>query len=236
MSDSAVAGLESGREALRRFLAGDDELTTMLTKVALVATETVPGADIASITLVRDGTPATPVFTDKTALELDEMQYAIGDGPCLAAIRHMGVEQVHMESDSRWPDFTSAATAKGVTATVSAPLVEGEAAVGALNLYSKTVDVFGRDAQETASLLADQLGVAAARATMLAEGFELAQQLKQAIESRAAIEQAKGIIMAQSNVGPDEAFEILRRSSQRQNRKLRAIAEEKVAKYETHNG
>jgi AmiR/NasT family two-component response regulator len=53
------------------------------------------------------------------------------------------------------------------------------------------------------------------------------QQL--ALASRAKIEQAKGIIMAGSHCGADQAFEILRRASQRENLKLRDIAHAIVA-------
>jgi hypothetical protein len=57
------------------------------------------------------------------------------------------------------------------------------------------------------------------------------EQLREALESRLAIGEAKGIIMANSSCGPDEAFDILRRASQRQNVKLRDLAVEMVAKH-----
>jgi GAF domain-containing protein len=234
MSDS-IPGLDAGREALRRFLVGDDTLTTMLTKVARIATEIVPGVDFASITMVRDGTPTTPVFTDDVALALDETQYELGDGPCLAAIRHRGVETFAATSDDRWPAFAAAAQDAAVIGVLSAALVNEEVAVGGLNMYSKTTETFDQAARETASLFADQLGVAAAKAAEYAESYQLAEQLQQALEFRAAIEQAKGILMAQSRIGPDEAFGILVRASQHQNRKLRAIAAEIVERYTRGN-
>jgi GAF domain-containing protein len=224
-------GLDAGREALRRFLVGDDDLSTMLTKVALLATEAVPGGSFGSITMLRDGTPTTPVFTDKVALVLDESQYALGDGPCLAAIRHCGVETFDTTSASRWLPFAAAARKVGVVGVLSAPLVSGEVAVGGVNIYSKSTETFDDEAVETASLFADQLGVAAAKASKYAESYELAEQLQRALESRAVIEQAKGIIMSQSKIGATEAFTILVRASQNQNRKLRAIATEIVERY-----
>jgi GAF domain-containing protein len=224
-------GLERGREALRRFLAGEDDLQGMLSKIALLAGDTVPACDLASITLMREGKATTPVFTDKPALDLDETQYRLGDGPCLAAIRHQGVEQVSIASDGRWPQFAAAASARGIVGVLSAPLVDEGTAIGGLNLYSKTTARFGDDAVEAASLFADQLGVAAARATVLAESYELATHLRIALESRGVIDQAKGILMEQRKVGPDEAFRVLQETSQRENRKLRAIAEEMVGRY-----
>ncbi|HEX2046665.1 MAG TPA: ANTAR domain-containing protein [Acidimicrobiales bacterium] len=230
MSDSPLAGLENGREALRRFLAGEDDLNGMLTKITLMATETVPGCDLASITLLRRGEPRTPVFTGKTALALDETQYRFGYGPCLAAISQRGVECVDVATDTRWPAFADAASEAGVRACLSVPLADDHTVLGALNLYSTTDTGFDENAREVACLFADQLGLAAANATAYAEAYELAQQLQQAMESRAVIEQAKGILMAAQGCDADEAFQILVRASQNQNRKLRAVATEIVAR------
>ncbi len=231
MSEFSQAGLDAGREALRRFLAGEDDLAAMQTKIALIATETIPSCDVASITMVRGGKPSTPAFTGKTALLLDETQYKLGDGPCLAAIRHRGIEHVITGSDDRWPAFAAAASDHGVLAALSIPLGNEEAVMGALNLYSQTEAEYDAAARDVACRFADQLGVAAASATLYAESYELAQQLRQAMESRAVIEQAKGILMAAQRCGPDTAFDILVRASQNQNRKLRAIAAEIVDRY-----
>lgn len=231
MTDFPQTGLDAGREALRRFLAGEDDLTAMHTKIALIATETVPGCDMASITMLRGGKPATPAFTDKTALLLDETQYQLGDGPCLSAIRHRGVEHVSSKSDDRWPAFVSAASDHGVLATMSVPLGNDEAVMGALNLYSETATEYDSAARDVACGFADQLGVAVATATLYMESYELSRQLQQAMESRAVIEQAKGILMAAQRCTPDAAFNILVRASQNQNRKLRAIAAEIVDRF-----
>jgi GAF domain-containing protein len=237
MAEIPQRGLDTGREALRRFLVGDDDLGVMLTKITMIATETVAGCDIASITMMPDGgTPRTAVFTDKLALALDEKQYEFDTGPCLSAIRHRGVEHSSTATEDRWPAFSVAAAEVGVLATLSAPLVHGESAVGGLNLYSHSVETYDDDARETASLFADQLGVAAANATIYAEGYELAQQLLQAMESRAVIEQAKGILMAAEHCTPEEAFDMLRRASQGQNRKLRTIATDIVERYSRGGG
>jgi GAF domain-containing protein len=231
VTDSPQSGLDAGREALRQFLAGEDDLAAMHTKIAMIATETVPGCDIASITTVRRGKPTTPAFTDKKALLLDETQYELGDGPCLAAIRHRGLEHVSTASDDRWPAFVSVASGHGVLATMSVPLGNDEAVMGALNLYSETRAEYDAAARDVACLFADQLGVAVATATLYMESYELSRQLQQAMESRAVIEQAKGILMAAQRCTPDAAFNILVRASQNQNRKLRAIAAEIVDRY-----
>lgn len=134
-------------------------------------------------------------------------------------------------SDDRWPAFVSAASEHGVLATMSIPLGNDEAVMGALNLYSETEASYDEAARAVACGFADQLGVAVASATLYSESYELARQLQQAMESRAVIEQAKGILMGAQRCTPDAAFNILVRASQNQNRKLRAIASEIVDRY-----
>jgi GAF domain-containing protein len=225
-------GLDSGREALRRFLTGDDTMQTMLTTLARIAVDSVPGTTMGSITIMTRTRPMTPVHTDDRALALDEAQYANGLGPCLAAIEHRGIERASIAScEEIWPAFTAAAREHGVRSVLSTPILAGEAAVGGLNLYSMTVPNFSDDGVRSAALFADQMGVAAARALLYAEGYELAQQLQVAMESRAVIEQAKGILIGEQRVSPQEAFDILRMASQRENRKVRAIAAEIVERH-----
>jgi GAF domain-containing protein len=231
VTEQRPEGVAAGSDALRRFLAGEESLSSMLSTITGIATQTVPGCDAATITLLRDGGPSTPSYTSETARLLDETQYKFGDGPCLTAIRHRGIEHAATAAAGKWPEFQVEAARLGVLATLSVPLGNHETVLGALNMYSETTADYSEDARHTATLFADQLGVAAAQVTVYAAGYELAQQLREAMESRATIEQAKGILMAAQRCGPDEAFDILVRASQNQNRKLRAIADGIVKGY-----
>lgn len=204
-----------------------------LGKITLIAAETIPGVEAASITMVTAGGPKTPAYSDKVAFDLDQVQYDSGDGPCLGAIRQQGVEHTTTtEPDSeRWPTFSSAARARGVQAVLSAPLIDREVAKGALNLYSQSG--YEPEAWEVASLFADQLGIAAVNATLYLEGSLMAGQLQTAMESRAVIEQAKGILMRAQLCDAESAFEILKKASQHRNEKLRDIASDIVHRYTT---
>jgi hypothetical protein len=55
------------------------------------------------------------------------------------------------------------------------------------------------------------------------------QRLRQALSSRGVIGVAKGLLMATSNIGEDEAFAMLVRASQHQNVKLRVICERLIS-------
>jgi GAF domain-containing protein len=223
------SGIAEGREALFRFLTGADDLTSMLTKITLIAAETIPGADAITITMMRKGEPTTPAFTEKRVLDLDLKQYELGDGPCLSAIRHQGVEQIQTDTDDRFPVFSAAARHRGIASVLSAPMMQDDEAKGALNVYSESE--FADGAGALASLFADQVGIAAINTTLYVEGTKMADQLQEALASRAEIEQAKGILMNAERCGPERAFAILKRASQGQNRKLRVIAAEIVQRY-----
>src|SRR3954454_6601618 len=121
----------------------EESLDANLHQVAALAVRNVPGADFAGITLMRDGRPTTAVFTDQASPEIDSAQYESGEGPCLDAFRHNAmftVDDTRMET--RWPKFAKAAADHGVLSTLSLPLTAGPGAIGALNLYSRTVKGF----------------------------------------------------------------------------------------------
>jgi AmiR/NasT family two-component response regulator len=86
------------------------------------------------------------------------------------------------------------------------------------------------DFEDDAQLFAAEAAVALANAQAYWEQASLAAGLRDAMTSRATIEQAKGVIMATAGVGPDEAFDLLRQQSQHENRKLRDLAADLVAR------
>lgn len=112
---------------------------------------------------------------------------------------------------------------------MSLPLQVGDRTTRALNLYfnrKRGTQGFGADAART---LARQAGAVLANAAALI-GAELTNQhLEEALASRDLIGQAKGILMAREGIDADAAFDILRRASQRTDRKLRDIAAEVVS-------
>jgi len=77
-------------------------------------------------------------------------------------------------------------------------------------------------------MFATQASVALANAQLYDSAYRMTQQLQEALTSRARIDQAKGILMARNGVSADEAFEMLRTTSQNENRKLREVAQELV--------
>ncbi len=224
-SDALTQSLTS----LSRFFVGDATLQEALDRVAGLACQTVSGADMAGITMLVEGRPRTAVFTDEMAPDIDAAQYETGIGPCLDAFRHQRVFRIDStEKDDRWPPFSEAAAAHGVKSTLSVPLVANHEGVGALNLYSRQEAAFSEEDEHVAQTFAAQAGIALANAQAYWDAYQLSQNLSEAMKSRATIEQAKGILMGARRCDGDEAFQILVRASQRENRKLREVAEQIV--------
>ncbi len=229
MSDYADA-VNEGLSALSTFVVGRSTLGETLDKVADLACQTVRGTDMVGLTMLKDGRPATAVFTDPMSPELDQAQYDSGKGPCLDAFRHGRTYRIESTaSDANWPEFSRAAGAKGIMSTLSLPLIVEDRSLGALNLYSRAEASFGDEEAQVGMAFATQAAVAMANAQAYWEAKEVADQLGEAMKSRAVIEQAKGILMAAQGCTPDQAFDLLVKASQRSNRKLRDIAIEIVS-------
>lgn len=196
-----------------------------LHRVSELAEQAVSPAVMIGLTMLVEEKPATAVFTDPLAPEIDEVQYTSGRGPCLDAFRTQEVLVIHCtEHDERWPEFGEVAAKHGILSTMSLPMVAAGRAVGAMNFYARTDDAFGEREVEAGSKFAEQAAIVLANADAYWTAQSLSENLNEAMQSRAVIEQAKGILMAQSGLSADEAFDLLRRASQRENRKLRDVA------------
>lgn len=217
--------------ALARFFVGDGTLHETLSRVAHHAEEAVPAAAMTGLTMLVEGRARTAVFTDDAAPEIDSAQYETGIGPCLDSFRHRQIFRIDdTVKDDRWPPFSEAAAAFGIRSTLSIPLVANHEGLGALNFYSKIPNGFSEEDEAVASQFGVQAAIVLANAQAYWDAHLLSQNLATAMQSRAVIEQAKGMLMGAQRCSADEAFQILVRASQRENRKLREIAEEIVSR------
>ncbi|AXB48440.1 transcriptional regulator [Amycolatopsis albispora] len=211
-------------ENLARVLDHEEDLDTILDRLCRQAVHAVPGADMASVTLLSDAGPRTAATTVARAGEIDEAQYRAGEGPCLEAARSGQVERVSVaEARSRWPGF--AAAVAGVAGYLSAPLFVDEECHGSLNLYGTRHHGFRELDAALLELYTTAAEAALRNARRFFESRRRAEQLREALASRAVIEQAKGIIMGARRVSADEAFALLVARSQRDNVKVRDLAQ-----------
>jgi GAF domain-containing protein len=216
---------------LSRFLVADVPIGEILLQVAQTTVDAMPGTEMAGITMgAEDGSPTTGVFTDERSPEIDSAQYNSGNGPCLDAWRLKKVVRItDLAAATQYPEFSKVSQEYGVLSTLSLPLVAADRGIGALNLYAKSVDAFSDADEQIGMELATAAAIVLANASAYWTAYELSQNLNQAMKSRAVIEQAKGMLMARSeSLSPDGAFELLRKASQRENVKLREIAQRVV--------
>ncbi len=210
--------------------AAEARLNRLLNLILETAVE-VLGFDAATVSARHGKDVATVGATDQRMIALDDAQYESGEGPCLTVLEPH--DPIALEDaaavDDRWEHFARTAGHLGVHSTLSIHLpMDSEGVAASLNLYSKQRLELD-DAQVRAAtpfaeqLAAAMLGVEANRATA-----QLARDMAEAMRSRAVIEQAKGIIMADERIDADEAFKRLAGLSQQSNMKLRDVAREIV--------
>ncbi|MEC3977107.1 GAF and ANTAR domain-containing protein [Amycolatopsis sp. H20-H5] len=216
---------------LTRTLLDASSVAGMLNRVVAAAELIVPGADLVSVTLRGpDGTFYTPAETAPEASEIDQLQYAALEGPCLDAARMSGPGHArcdNLATTATWPTFGPAAAAHGygsLLATTLLPDSRPPQLSGALNLYSRREQGFGDQDQDLALLLSTLASLALASTQAVTTAALRQVQLRQAIDTRDVIGQAKGILMNRRKITADEAFDVLRRTSQDLNVKLADLA------------
>jgi GAF domain-containing protein len=206
---------------LARSLQAEHDTTTMLSGLVAAAVTQVPGADEASISVVEARRrivaqlPLSPL-----AGQLDTLQTEVGEGPCLDAVFEQRVVRVpDLTDETRWPRFADRAAAAGVGSMLSFQLwVEGDN-LGALNLYARRPYAFDEESEQIGLLFVSHAAVAMADA-------RTQDQLRQAVDARDLIGQAKGILMERYDIDSIRAFALLVQTSQHTNKKLRDVAAE----------
>jgi hypothetical protein len=209
-------------------LYGADSFDEVLLRIAEAAVSTIAGCRMATVTLCERSGYRTAASTDPAATAVDQAQYQSHEGPCLDAV---DAPIVYAQSfpDERWPTLASRPTESGVQSALSYRLTAAssgtaDSAGGSLNSYGVIPDAFSDAAQEIGLILAAHASVAARAVDERSTLERLGRDLQQVLLSRDVIGQAKGILMERLDITPEDAFDLLRRSSQNLNVKLRDVA------------
>lgn len=222
--------LTSALMRLTAVLGGADDLHTILVQAALVVRDAFDDDTAVSITI---GSPLDPVAIGTTstglAQRIDGAQVMAGEGPSVSAYdTDATVVSEDLSSDGRWPALARHLPA-GAGAAVAVPLAGDVSDVtGVLVVYPPTGRV-APDAAQVTGLFAATVAALVAEFGAKTELANLAADLRHAMESRAVIEQAKGIVMADRRCGDEEAFAHLVRLSSTTHVKLRDVARSIVA-------
>jgi GAF domain-containing protein len=234
-SASGPLDLTSAYVELQRVLIQSPDTAKLLDRIAALASDVTTPPSSCGITLSREGQVSTVAYSSTLAMRADEVQYATNQGPCLHSMRSgQVVHVVDLATDSRWPAYRLEAMALGVRGSVSIPLVVEGKPVGTLNIYTDTDREFSETDIANVRAFADQASASLTLVFRHSEQMALEEQLRNALSTRAVIDQALGIIMAQQRCNSTEAFAVLRKASQDRNVKVAVIASELILKVTGH--
>jgi GAF domain-containing protein len=218
--DDAVMHVAEMFGEVARSLAAHEDLQTTLEKIVLLAVEHLESCEYAGISFVEGRRITSPASSDEVPRIVDAIQTEVDEGPCLDAIKEHEVFLTgDLKGEERWPRFSHRAHAEtGIQSILSLRLFLEEQTMGALNLYSSEPDAFDQSDEALGSVFA-------AHAAVALSNVRREHDLERKAESRDVIGKAIGILMARSAVGEGEAFDMLRRASQRLNTKLVQVAD-----------
>ncbi len=223
--------LTASLHGLSGLLGGHRPLEDTLVKVAGFAVHAIPGAEGAGLTLLEQDRPQTVVATSEFVRDVDDVQYRLGEGPCVSAVAEARTfTSGNLGGEPQWPRFGPRVGRLGVHSALSLPLLLQDRVVGALNIYAHPKGTFDTTAVRLGEAFASQAAGSVYNAQLLARAERLVAQLQRALTSRATIDQAMGVVMSRSGVSEAEAFQRLRTLSQARSMKLADVARELVDK------
>ncbi len=216
-------------EELGRISFAEHSLESLIQTVTDLAARVIPVDPATSVTIVSQGTPRTVAWSDERAAELDRVQYSLGGGPCLtAAGEGRTAEVLDTRTEQRWPEFAQRASELGFQSVLSVPLPVQERVSGGLNVYARRSHGADERNRELATRFASYAVVPVSNMYLYTSAVERVGHLEAALDSRAVIDQAKGILMERYRLTADQAFQALARMSMETNTKVRDVAERMV--------
>lgn len=216
-----------------RLLEGDNQQDRVLCRLAQLAVRVVPACDHAGIAIGGTVPAASVAVTDDRVARCHDVQFDDGDGPVIDTLIHQEPRRVDdARTERRWPRFSAVAIEQGLLSCLAVPVRIGGQPAGALALYGATSRGFVGASHDIALLYAAQGGTALSNAALYKASCDMIHNLHAALESRAVIEQAKGVLMARHSCTSETAWDLLRRQSQSSNTKLREVAARIVADVE----
>jgi GAF domain-containing protein len=203
-----------------------------LESIVHAAQLSLPGFDHVGVSTVdRQGNITTRAQTGELVKQLDDLQYSLGEGPCVDSLREAYVvEAPDIKHDQRWPRYVPAAVDRGLLSQLAVKLyLDEEGTLGGLNIYSTRSKDIDPEAVAAADLFATHAALALGKVRELSN-------LNHALASRETIGKAIGVIMAKYDLDEQAAFGFLARLSSHANIKVRELATQILREHEEELG
>jgi len=193
-------------------LVDDFDLIEFLHRVTSHTTELVKVAAAGLLLADHRGHLQFMAASSDEARLLELFQVQTEEGPCQDAF-HSGVATVNADLSAardRWPTFAPRAVAAGYRSVHALPLRLRTNVIGALNLFGADTGGLASEDLKIIQALADVATIAILQERAISRGEVLTEQLQSALNSRIAIEQAKGVVAQLYDLDVDEAFGVIR--------------------------
>jgi GAF domain-containing protein len=211
--------------SIARILLAPSTVDETLQRIVDLSAQAITNCDEAGLCrtqlLAGHPTPTSPV-----AAQLDALQTALEEGPCVDALAGADSVYVHdLDGDGTWREFGVQAVAMGMRSVLAYRLFAGTDTFGALQLYARLPGAFNVTDRAQGLIFAAHAGLALSLAQTQEEERGRSDNLQVALMSREIIGQAQGILMERERITAEQAFDLLRRASQDLNIKLREVAQ-----------
>ena len=204
-----------------------------LSRIVTLASQTVSECEAAGILVAEPAGMATAAASAPVVAELHALQVEAQEGPCFdAVVNQVSFYATDLATDVQWPTFSEGAMRLGIRSVLAYPVVTGDRR-SALNLYAAMPAAFGASDRARGLLLSVFAGVAIGAAEEHERADAREANVRAALRTRELIGQAQGILMERERITADQAFALLRDSSQHLNVKLREVAQTLVETGET---
>ena len=208
-----------------------DGLAAFLQRLCAAAVRALSASGAGLSVMIEDGSRGLTTASDPVTARAEDLQFVLGEGPCIEAFtarRPVLVPDLGDGARGRWPGYAPAAYDVGVRAVFAFPLQAGAARLGVLDVFR------ARPGSLTADELAQALSFAEVAVTTLLGGQDRARPgaaadgLDAAMDSRAELFQAQGMVMVQLGVTLAEALARMRAHAYAENRPLIDVAHDVV--------
>jgi GAF domain-containing protein len=167
--------------------------------------------------------------SDDRMRHLEELQIRHREGPCISAFEDKGLVRTEdLTQEPRWPDFSKHAVARGIRAVLASPIPYNQDAVGVVAVMSEERRPWAPEAELALLAFTDLAALLIASMLLGEQQTELADQLQAALNSRAIIEQAKGVLIGQQGITAPAAYAQLRAQARAERRKLAIVSADVV--------